>query len=316
MQCWLRRCFFCLVAAGFIFLFQAQASLAFATTSADGQQSPEDVKAVFLRRIKNVADSGKLFDPHATASILDLHFNATAYDNVKRPVDCSDPLTQALKSAGTKLAATDSSWYRPLPTGEGHVFLPRVFINPEMTTGDAKLSYSVGETIWCPNSSSIQKRTSAQLSFGDLPSFACILPSDIKAVIPQAEFVRATDGVSLVTYDGHLDSRSSTTVRFEYRLGVRCALGVNIMQDTEGGLRVLWAKAAFSRCEQKVRQTFCASHAHLTWRDSDYMSDMDAHVRQVCGTANTFYLREGLHREKPAPVTLLVHATINGPCGS
>lgn len=316
MLCWLRKCIYSLAAVSFIFLLQAQASLAFSTTAVDGAHSSEDVVAIFLQRIKNIADSGKLFDPRATGAILDLHFNAEVRDNIKRPIDCSDPLRKELKALSTQLTATEASWYHPLPTGEGHVLLPRAFINPEMTTGDAKLYYSIGETIGCPNSTIIQKRMDAQLSFGDLPSFACILPSDIKAAIPKAEFVQATDGVSLVMYDGHLDNRSGTTVRFEYRLGVRCALGVNIVQDTREGLRALWARAAFSRCKQKVRQTFCASHAHLTWRDNDFMNDMDAHVRQVCGTENTFYLREGAHRERPEPLTLLVHATANGPCGS
>ena len=65
MLCWLRKCIYSLAAVSFIFLLQAQASLAFSTTAVDGAHSSEDVVAIFLQRIKNIADSGKLFDPYA-----------------------------------------------------------------------------------------------------------------------------------------------------------------------------------------------------------------------------------------------------------
>jgi len=77
----------------------------------------------------------------------------------------------------------------------------------------------------------------ATLTFNGLPAFTCLTPSNIRSAIPEAEFVMATDGLYLVQYKGRLDDDSGTTLTFDFRAGVECALAADITQDQEKGLR-------------------------------------------------------------------------------
>jgi hypothetical protein len=252
----------------------------------------------FLLRLQRMADQGDLFDPSDARRILGLRLTASVKET--HPTDCSKSYG-IRNSHNTTLEQAESGWYRPLSSGAGHMDIPAAFINPASTTGDAKLEYGISHVVYCTDAVGMQDYTNAQMTFGNLPSYACIAPADIRKAIPKAEVHMATDGVYVVNYQGRVDDEAGTSLQFVYRMGATCAIGATLRQDKEKGLRFQRASATYGACSVDAKKNYCATHPHPTWGNGDALDDMRAYANKVCGTVNALYLREPANGRSLSP---------------
>jgi len=102
----------------------------------------------------------------------------------------------------------------------------------------------------------------------------------------------ATDGVYLVQYKGRLDDDSGTTLTFNFRAGVECALAADITQDQEKGLRYRRAQYKYQTCREVTDREFCAVHPDVAWGDRKMLGEMEVAATKKCGTVDSIYLDE------------------------
>jgi len=105
-----------------------------AGVSEEHQRDAAAVRTEFLRRLRRLADIGNLFSQEIVASILDLDLSATTIEN-------DPPLSCAAHFRTTTLTPSATSWFRPLPSGAGHIEVPAFTINPATVSGDPELTY-------------------------------------------------------------------------------------------------------------------------------------------------------------------------------
>jgi hypothetical protein len=184
----------------------------------------------------------------------------------------------------------------------GHVPVPAFTINPATVTGDPELSYEIIHYAYCAEWPRLQDGRKATLTFNGLPAFNCLKPSQIRAAIPEVKLIVATDGVYLVEYRGRLDDTSGTTLTFNFRAGVACALSARVSQDREDGLRYRRAQLKFETCRVAADREFCSAHPDFAGSDNEMLAEMNRQAVAKCGNVNTIYLKEPATGARPPPL--------------
>jgi|FEC22Drversion2_1045045.scaffolds.fasta_scaffold02512_4 hypothetical protein len=226
-------------------------------------QYPPHVQA-FFTRLKALADTGDLFDPTSVAGRLDMKLQAETKERIPQPANCKGAL--GFRSHQTTTVATvGETWYRPMPGGLDDMPIPAAFINPATSAGQAAFTYSIQHTVGCSDRFSLVDQTSASLGFSGLPSFACVSARGVLALLPGSKWNMATDGVSLVQYQGRLDDDVRVGVDVYFRAGAPCAIGATVTQSQREGLRYQRAEAKRRNCGVQVTRTFCADHKPFGW---------------------------------------------------
>lgn len=274
--------------------------------------TPADASSVqmkFLGRLRDVALAGQLFDTKATAATLGLELEQSTQEVQLPLLNCRD----GTKITGhtTTVSVRGDSWFRPLPSGAGHIAVPAFTINRATVSGDPKFDYKIFHTLQCAESRRIRDYTEAQLSFGGLPAFTCLTPSIIQAELSGARLVRATDGVFLLELQGQLGDESGTTLTFQFRAGASCALSAEVKQDQQDGLRYRRALYRYSKCREPLDKDFCSTHRNITWADTETVERMDVQADQRCGTVDFLYRQETRTGLVPPPLERRVG---KGPC--
>lgn len=272
------------------------------TFAPDGNDDPFAeqlaVRSRFLQKLRQLATEGDLFDTDSIARILDMRLHAVT-ETLKHTVkDCGDGSMRWVEV--TNVTASEPTWYRALHSGAGHLDIPAFAINPASKTGDPKFTYKVSHSIACRDWPRMQDHTSASLAFVDLPAFSCVTPASITREIPEARFSPGTDGVSLMIVEGRIDDDAAVRLRFVFRFGVSCALGAEVSQDQQDGLRYQRAVAKYKACRLPADREFCASHPSFSWSDRDLHREMVLHAYRSCGLINDFYIKEPHSGEAPA----------------
>jgi hypothetical protein len=270
-----------------------------------------DSRAVFFQRLKSVADSGDLFAPLSAARILEIDLQLESAESIPQPADCSESW-KSRSVQTTKGVAAGSSWYRVLPSGAGNMEIPAAFINPAAKSGSATVGYEMVRRVQCTDRFRLQDHSKASLSFGGLPSFACITGSDIRRLLPEARPVTASDGVSLFVYQGRLDDDVGVQVEFFFRMGVPCAIAATVRQDQQAGLRFLRADAKHRNCRVDADREFCAKRADVTWSNGAVLDEMDRHAESVCGTVDALAKQDRERGTKPRALPRVKQGV--GPC--
>jgi hypothetical protein len=262
------------------------------------------VRTEFLQRLRRVADSGNLFEQKSVASMLNLKFEASTIDR-NPAISCPAPFR------ATTVTVRGASWFHPLSTGSGHLDVPAFTINPANVTGDPQFTYQILHYSFCSEWPRLHDGMEATVTFNGLPAFNCLTPSNIRSTIPEGEFVMATDGVSLIQYKGRIDDDSATTLTFNFRAGVQCALAADITQDQEKGLRYRRAQYKYETCRQVTDREFCAIHPDVGWGDTQMLGDMERAAIKRCGSINSIYVAEPANQIAPP---LLPHRIKRSPC--
>jgi hypothetical protein len=263
---------------------------------------PSAVRSALLERLRHLAEEGNLFDPQAAAQTLRIKLQTSRREGYPNPpMDCGDGTKRS--SLVTTVTATGPSWFHALPSGAGHIAIPAYAINPSGVSGDPTLEYQIYHSIYCRDWPRLQDATEANLSFNGLPAYTCLTPANIKDEIPEAQFVQATDGVFLVTFQGRLRDDSGTALTFWFRAGADCALGASLQQSQEDGLRYRRAVYKYELCRGPVEHAFCSEHGSFGWADSALLKKMVVQVYERCGTVNSFYVREPATGDLPPRLT-------------
>ena len=201
---------------------------------------PDDagVQASFVSLIRQLADSGKLDDPSVIEPIVGLRFDKSVEDKRILPAGCKkDEWGIAERITATTYSVHGSSWYHASAAGVPNMAFRSFTINPAGVVGSPEILYKSFQSIECSDSANVSGLKETHLDFDKISSYVCLTPSVVRTLLPEAKFQQATDGVSLISYQGALDDNAGTTVQFVYRFGAACALSVSITQDQKAGLR-------------------------------------------------------------------------------
>jgi hypothetical protein len=270
-------------------------------TNKDPFSEQSAVRSRFLLKLRQLATEGDLFDPDSIARILDMRLHAVTQTREHTIKDCGDGSMRWIEA--TNVSASDPVWYRALPSGAGHLDIPAFTINPASRTGDPIFTYEIFHSIACRDWPRMRDHTSASLAFENLPAFSCVTPASITREIPEARFSPGTDGVSLMIVEGRINDDASVKLRFVFRFGVSCALGAEVLQDQEDGLRYQRAVAKYKACRLPADREFCASHPSFTRSDRDLYREMVLNAYRRCGLINDFYIKEPHSGEAPVTET-------------
>lgn len=266
------------------------------------------VRSTFLSRLRELAAQGNLFEPDSAARILEMKLHASTAPG-RPPVACGDGTIKS--SEVTTVVRSEPTWFRALPSGAGHIDVPAFMINPATRTGDPTFAYRVYHSVNCADWPRLRDRKEARISFNGLPAFACLTPASIAKEIPEARHIIATDGVSIMRWEGRVDDDAAVALEFVFRAGAACALGADITQDQQQGLRYLRAQDKYETCRAPSDREFCLKHPNVTWSDRELLRQMVMQAYERCGTVNSFYVKEPANAE-PAPP--LPTRERNSPC--
>jgi len=269
-------------------------------------------QAAFLGRLQNLALAGQLFDSNATAATLGLSFKESTQEVLLPFPDCGDG-TRATAHV-TAVSASDNSWFHTLPSGAGHISVPAFTINPATVSGDPTFDYKIFHSQQCTRSGRLRDHTEAVLSFAGLPAFTCLTVANIRMVLPKARLVEATDGVFMMELQGRQGDDSGTRLTFVFRAGASCALGVDVRQDEEAGLRYRRALYRYSKCREPSDRDFCSTHPNIGWSDGKAIDEMNLQADKRCGTVDSLYREEPNSGIVPPPIERHVSSIANGPC--
>lgn len=183
-------------------------------------------KSTFFSKLRQLIDSEKLTDSITVGQILDLDFISSTIEQIQQPSDCK---FNVRSSKRTIFSVIGKNWFHPTSAGVQNMKVPAAFINPAVTIGNPELVYIIIQYEYCKNKSGAKGGTAVTLSFNNLPSFLCISPGDVKELLPSAEYIMATDGVSSFEYEKKYNEVKHT-LRLFYRMGAPCALAAEIKQ--------------------------------------------------------------------------------------
>lgn len=267
-----------------------------------GEDSSSDeaaVRSTFLLRLRQLATRGNLFEPDPVGQILDMKLHAETNVAGPAPVACGDGIMTSMEV--TTVTPSESSWFRELPSGAGHIDIPAFTINPATTSGAPEIEYRVYHSVHCSDWPRMRNHKEACLSFGGLPAFTCLTPSNIATEMPEIHQEMATDGVFILGFDGRVHDDAAVTINFIFRAGAACALSAEIEQDQEHGLRYRRALSKYEACRGPSDREFCSKHPNITWHDRELLRDMIRQAYERCGTVNGFYIKEPSTGESPPP---------------
>jgi hypothetical protein len=251
--------------------------------------SASDRKGWFADRIRELATQG-IMDPTSVGRDLGLKFVSASKEQVTQPPDCSNPYSD--KSRVETLYTATDTWFRPMPGGVSHQYLPAFFINKAAFVGDPVFQYDIKAQRNYTGNRTIGQYSSAHLAFTNVPAFSCIKPGDLRRAFPALRPVPASDGAIEFTVDGDRGEKDGSTATFHYRAGAACLLSVDIEQSPRLGGRYHWALARFEHCRLAADHDFCVSHPPFTWSQGDIIDHRDQHAIAVCGTLDSFYQQE------------------------
>jgi hypothetical protein len=119
-----------------------------------------------------------------------------------------------------------------MPEGQD-VVVPNMLSGTSIQTGKPRFNYYVSTEWFCrPGWTKLSEVKDASISFDDVPGFACITQEQLKALLPAATRVHATDGVIPYSYIGKMEQNSGTLVQFMFVYGVKCLLSARIDEGT------------------------------------------------------------------------------------
>ncbi|WP_159998461.1 hypothetical protein [Roseomonas sp. 18066] len=269
---------------------------------------PAARKAWFMTQLAGLLPSG-LADPREVGQRLALDLSGTALQRVAPGADCRNPYDARSR---LQLALTPTpAWYAALPGGMQGETIPGFMINPPSVIGAPAIAYRRDDIQHCSGRDKPMAWRESELSFQNLPAFACVDADDIRAAFPRAAFTMATDGVSLWSAAQEGAGGEATRVTFSFRAGMRCALGARLQSSPLLGARFARAGNAFRRCRVASDRAFCAGRPGFGWGDGEVIDQMDDAATAACGTIASLYDRNLAEGPETAPVERISRAT---PC--
>jgi hypothetical protein len=247
------------------------------------------VKSIFISKLLQTANSGKLFDPIEISRILNLDFQT---QKIVWDTDCKSPYSQ-LTEITTSTTSTDS-WYRIQPSA---TFFYTAFPTIQYQVVREKRCYDN------PVRSQLTDRTHAWLSFNALGNFSCISEDDIKKLIPNIK----RESKNYFSSDALINNDIGTHINFSFSKDW-CAISVSIVQDAEFGWKYSRAEQKYTDCKTKAKQKYCASQPNATW------GELYEHANKACDIFNNFYIKEPNQTHPPLDMAPKIFQVAKIPC--
>lgn len=264
------------------------------------------VEAKFLlEKMKFIADSGFLFEPTKTASVLNSAIRDGSDRKLTKLQSCDDPY--ASRTWQRKEYEVSSRWLKPTAAGVKDMYVPAAFINMAAKIGNPGISYKIENEENCTGNRDPLHKISARLNAYGLSFYACITPA-YAASFFHSSLNTVTDGVMTIEYDGYISDQSGALLSVVFRIGAPCAIELTIDQSTELGLRYRWVDREFKSCEKAANVNFCRAR-HLTdvGNEGDAMK-LDA--LKYCGTFESRFKKHPHPYTSPPPKQTEYY----GPC--
>jgi hypothetical protein len=154
--------------------------------SPSDQPLPPNTGTYLLRAVKAVTDSGRADDPATVAKMLHISLSAGDYEN-DGVISCL--ATSAMQGhVSLYFVMAGKSWFHALPTGKrvlvkGFPAIDAIEL-ANMPIDDPAFSYNIGGQVGCTKSPS--DSVVGQITFDNIPPYACISTLQIKSVFPGA----------------------------------------------------------------------------------------------------------------------------------
>lgn len=255
----------------------------------------------FLARLVAVADAGSLFDVDKTMKLLALPYEAETRQTVPLPPDCRvEWYPKSLWVTSVSLGE-DQVWFQSTKYGAKADQIPAYQQQQgRMPESMPSFGYTLTHGVRCGDSPFIQDYTEAKILLS-IPTYSCVTSADLVATIPRVGFVGAL-GVGTLTYryQGHTDNDSGTilSVKFDHRYP--CALGIEIEQSQQYGLRFQRAIYKRQSCIVESTRTFCAGRERFGWMDKQ-ADELRGFNDQNCLPISRMYAQEPQAGGRPPP---------------
>jgi|GEM_PF-4557859 len=196
----------------FSLCFDAEAELV-----SHGKESKPNPKEFFISKLKNVVDSGNLFEPNTISEILKINFQISTQSMAKF-VDCSNSAGYRTSQKIT-ISPIENNWFHALSSGTRNMKIPKQpFSNATSAHEKTDLTYGIESYVSCDKNDPVQHENFswAVLHFSGLPGYSCITPEDIQRLLPTAKYVSATDGAYAYRYQEPGDDDRTPNLTFYF----------------------------------------------------------------------------------------------------
>ncbi len=215
--------------------------------------TPSSPNAQLIAAIQILADQTDLRDPGEVGRVLQSPLIPYKRRESHSPscLGTETPLVAEVETITYSPLA--GFWFRTKPEGQ-EVTVPHWLGGASTKTGEPRFNYNVSiERLCYPGWTKLSEESDASIFFDDVPRFACITQEQLKALLPQARRVLATDGAVPYSYQGKVGKDSGTFVQFLYAYGAKCLLSARINQGTRYSQEMSDALEKRKACQRQTR---------------------------------------------------------------
>jgi hypothetical protein len=248
------------------------------------------------RRLKAIADSGRLHDPDYVGSTLGLHM---VLDEAFEPDTYPCPAGGgSYQHSGMRYLSAEGGWYRPMPEAKAVLLANSGDRMKEYLSKHELEAPMVRLMVWrsTPCVAGDPEGIEASLEFEGLVAFACFGTADAGTMVDGIKHVLGTHGGSAMSYRGWSSEYAGSLLSFEYGSGSACAHSIKLLQGSSFGFLEQRTRIAFDRCMEDAVERYCATPAGQRKR-----SLYDYQLGQCHGSFDGFMQHQARTGRPPEP---------------
>jgi hypothetical protein len=208
-------------------------SLRALATAHDGDASArrDAFVSALLKRLASIVDEGALDDPNALSKLLEVKLTISSKSDEDFSKECASSPSRNIRRSGSRIyAISGDSWLAETQYGRKDYRVPGGGVNGPYTVGQhAAFSYNTLRTVTCGDPQPpAEWFIDSNLEVGQLPALVCLSPADITNRIPSAKFQMATDGISMLVYQGTRGDVAYGSLQFDYQFASECSVGISL----------------------------------------------------------------------------------------
>lgn len=213
------------------------------------------------RRLKAIADSGRLHDPNYVGSTLGLHL---VLDEAFEPSIYPCPAGGgSYKHSGMRYLAAEDGWYRPMPEAKAALLANSYDGMKEYLSKHELEAPTVRLMVWrsTPCVAGDPEGIEASLDMEGLHAFGCFGKVDAGTMVDGIKHDMHTDGGSGMSYRGWSSEYAGSYLSFEYGSGSACAYSIKLLQGSTFGFLEQRTRIDFDRCMGDAIKRYCGTPA-------------------------------------------------------
>jgi hypothetical protein len=213
------------------------------------------------RRLKALADSGRLQDPNYVGSTLGLRI---VLDEAFEPRIYPCPAGGgSYKKSGMRYLAAKDGWYHPTPEAKAVLLANSDDRMKEYLSKHELEAPTVRLMVWrsSPCVAGDPEGIEASLDMEGLRAFGCFGKTDAGTMVHGMKHDMHTDGASGMSYRGWSSEYAGSYLSFEYGSGSDCAYSIKLAQGSTFGFLEQRTRIDFDRCRDDAVKRYCAMPA-------------------------------------------------------